>query len=366
MTWDQILERLNVRYADWATPGILVFEISIIVLALLAYRFLHARFLRVGQHFGLIAIGVFALEFFTGPMWKNQNLGFWAYIYSDVSWILTIAWTTMILLTVYLVDTVVGVRGALRRFVLYLVVLTPSTLLFESLTVALGIRAYAPETLAAAGNWRIPLLEVPAAGLYYIPVFMTLVLSFYKHWLPVVERGTAPGERLPLLNRLLLTAAAVFLFEIVVEPMATNQNFPAWSYVFHDITIVMTGLWVAIVTICTVAVDRVLRGVDFRLRFAAYLGLIAAIATPIEGWFIQSGYRVYGPSATADFIGIRTLIGDLPIEVVAAIPLYLALVISFVRYWDGSVDHSLGLRARPAAPRGVPAVELATPTPGRI
>jgi len=361
MTWEQIQDHLREHYSSTPTLEILLFEISVIVVAVLAYRYLDARALRVRQHFALIAVGVFILEFFTAPMWQNLNLGVWAYVYSDVTWIFTIAWTTMILCTVYAVDNLLLSSPTWQRFVLYLVVLTPLALLFEGLNKALGIRVYSPETLAAAGLARIPVLDVPAAGLYYIPVFMTLILSFYKHWLPAVEPAGEPRKRFSPISRLFLTVVAVFMFEIIVEPMATNQNFPDWSYVFHDITIIMTGLWVVIVSLCTFVIDRLMPNVDFRLRFAAYLGLIAVVATPIEGWFIHAGYRVYGPSATADFIGIRTMVGDLPVEVVAAIPLYLALVISLVRYWDGSLAHGLGLRPRPSTSPGVSALDMSTP-----
>jgi hypothetical protein len=39
---------------------------------------------------------------------------------------------------------------------------------------------------------------------------MTLVYSFYKHWLPAI--GQARSGPAPLLNRLPLTTVAVFLF----------------------------------------------------------------------------------------------------------------------------------------------------------
>ena len=208
------------------------------------------------------------------------------------------------------------------------------------------------------------MLDVPAAALYYVPVFMTLVWSFYKHWLPAVEPGATAPRRLPILNRLVLTAVAVLLFEIVVEPMATNQNFPEWSYLYHDITVVMTGLWVVIVTVAMIVVDRLMPKVDWRLRFAAYLVLITLIAAPLEAWFLNNGYRIYGPSATADFIGLRTVILGLPIEVFAAIPMYLGLVVSFVRYWDGSTDRTLGFTARVPVEHGGPATIVAPPVPG--
>jgi hypothetical protein len=298
-------------------------------------------------------------------MWTNQHLGPWAYVYSDVSWILTIGWTVLISLSIYVVEQVLRAKEPWKRYVLFLLIITPVTIACDGLVRGLGIRESSPETAAAAGSAMFPIIDVPVAGLYYVPVVMTLVYSFYKHWLPAIEPGAASTGRLPFLNRLLLTAVAVVLFEIVVEPMATNQDFPAWSYVFHDITVIMTGLWVLIVTVSTLAVDRVLRTTDVRLKFAAYLTLITLVAAPIEAWFIQNGYRVYGPSATADFIGLRTVILDLPIEVLAAIPLYLSLVISFVRYWDGSVDRGLGFRPREAGEQARPAPSVARPVAGR-
>lgn len=349
MTWDQFVEHVSEHFSRWPTLEIFLFEVAVVVAAIAAYRFLDARVLRLRQHAVLVATAVFLLEFFTAPMWQNRKLGVWGYVYSDVSWILTVGWTTMILLTLYFVDNALRGASALVRFAGYLAVLTPLALLYESVQLSLGIRVYAPETLEAAGPWRIPILGVPAAGLYYVPVFMALILSFYRYWLRVIEPGGEVVARVSPVRRLLLTALAVFMFEIVVEPMATNVSFPAWSYVFHDITIVMTGLWVLIVSVSTLAIDRLLPRIDFRLRFAAYLIAIAAIATPLEGWFINNGYRVYGPSATADFLGFRTLVGNLPVEVVAAIPIYLALVIAFVRAWDGSVVQAQGFPARSSA-----------------
>jgi len=364
MVWEEFLERLKVRFSEWPTPEIYLFEVGVIVAAFLTYRFLSARVERVRGHLALIAIGMFLIEFFTGPMWNNQRLGFWAYVYSDVSWILTVGWTVLISLSIYFVENVLRITGAARRYLGFLLVITPVTLVFESLVRAIGIRTYSPETIAAAGPGMIPVLDVPLAGLYYVPVMMTLVWSFYKHWLPSIEpSGQVPG-RLPLLNRLALTTIAVFLFEIVIEPMVANEGFPRWSYVWHDITIIMTGLWVVMLTVVTLGIDRIFRTTDFRIRFAMYLVAIAAIATPIEGWFISAGYRVYGPSAVADFIGLRTWIGDIPVEVMAAIPIYLALVIATVRYWDGSIDRSLGFRVRTPQGQGSARSQVAPAMPG--
>ena len=98
MTWEQFLDHVQHNYSNWPTPAIVAFEVAIIVAAGVTYRFFNARMLRVRQHFILVASSVFAMEFFTAPMWFNLNLGVWGYVYSDVSWVLTLAWTTMILI----------------------------------------------------------------------------------------------------------------------------------------------------------------------------------------------------------------------------------------------------------------------------
>ena len=363
MNWQELWEELRSRYEYLPRLEVLVFEVVVVVGAFLTYRYLNARIERTAQHFVLLAIGVFLYEFFTSPMWQVTGLGFWAYVYRDVSWIYTLAWTSLILLVVYFVDRVLKPPAGWRRFALYLLIVTPFSLLLEAVGLWLGVRGYSPETLAAAGPLRIPLLDVPLAGLYYAPVFMGLVLTFYKHWLPVIEPGPAPVVHPWWVKRLGLLVVGVLLFEFAVEPMATNSRFPSWSYIYHDMTLIMTGFWVALVGLCFLIVDRFLHRADYRLRFAAILALATIIATPIEGWYLAEGYRTYGPSAIEAFSGIKTLIGGIPIEVVAAIPIYLSLAIAFVRYWDGNVDQSLSM-----TPRGRPASEnlsIAAATPGQ-
>jgi hypothetical protein len=316
------------------TPPIIAFEVGVVAAAIGTLVVLSRFTPRIKLHFIAICVGVLVFQVFTAPMWDNHHLGPWAYVYADVSWVLTLGWATMILVVVFLIDRLFGHLKEWRRFLLYLMLLTPVTLVAERLVVLLGIRGYAPEVLARTADWSITVLDVPVAALYYVPVFMTLTISFYKYWVPVIEGTRVPEVQGRLWRRLLLAFIGVFLFEIMVEPMINNHNFPRWSYVFYDISILLTAIWVVILAVCTYVVDRLLAGVDLRLRFAAYLVLIDAIALPLEAWLIRNGFREYGPSATANFSGFRTVLGDIPLEVAFGIPLYLALVIAFVRYWE--------------------------------
>ena len=335
MACSQLLTDGTGNFDKTPTLPILAFELVVATATLMTLVVLSRVTPRIRLHFITICIGVLIFEVFTAPMWNNYKLGPWGYLYQDVSWVLTIGWATMITIAVFLVDWRFPHWKEWQRFLLYLLLLTPTALVAEAVVVLLGIRSYAPEVLARIAGASLPVLEVGAAGLYYIPVFMTLTISFYKYWVPIIEGTRLPEVQGGLLRRFVLAFIGVFFFEIMIEPLVNNHHFPQWSYVLYDISIVLTLLWVAVLAVGTYGVDLALRRkVGPRLTFATYLLVIGAVALPIEAWSIVSGLREYGPSATANFSGFRVVIGDIPIEVAFAIPLYLSLVITFVRYWE--------------------------------
>ena len=315
------------------TPAIVVFE-GVVLTATAAVLYTFRRFdPKVVRRFVTIAVGVLIFEVFTAPMWLNQHLGVWAYVYHDVSWILTAGWTTLILATVVLVDRRLHTWRATSRFGVYLAILTAVVLVAEAVVVNLGIRSYSPEVRQTVVG--IFIAGVPIEALYYVPVFMALVIGLYKYWAFVIDDELlAPVLKKRWWRTLGLTALAVLLFELMIEPMVVNRGFPSWTYVYRDITLVMTGLWVVLITAATIVIDKVFLHLDLRVRFIGYLGLIGTLALPIEAWFIRHGFRIYGPSASAEFTGFRTPVFDVPVEVAFAIPLYMALIVGFTRYWE--------------------------------
>ncbi len=314
------------------TIGSIIFEVNVLIEVAAACAVMARRVPRFWLKFVATAAGVLMFEFFTAPMWRNEKLGWWGYVYHDVSWILTLGWTALILGTITLVDTL-SKQGAIVRFILVLLVLLPLVLIAENFVVAFGIRGYAPEVQARLSGYTIGL--VPIEALYYVLVFTALVVAFSKYWSIVIDDpNQVPLRRTHWLRALGLTTLAVVLFEVMIEPVVDNRNLPTWSYYFHDLSILLTGLWIVIITIAGLAVHFFLGRRPLPQRFAAALLLITAIALPLESWFIHSGVRVYGPSATANFCGYNTWLTDVPVEVVFAIPMYMALVICFVRYFE--------------------------------
>jgi len=315
------------------TPAIIAFE-AFVMLAFVAALLLLPRLAkRVPQRFMLMACGVLIFELFTGPLWRNLNMGTWAYLFQGVSWILTLSWCTLILGTVMLVDHFAARWRELPRFALYLAILSPAVVGFEVWLHAIGLRKYAPEVMETVCG--ATLFGLPVEILYYVPVFLALIISFYKYWSFVIDGvPVAPLARTPWLRTLAVSIAGVLLFELMVEPIVRNQGFPSWSYFYKDVTLLLTGFWVVVTWLSINLVDRFLIRWDLAHRFLAYLGLTALQAIPVESWLIASGPRVYGPSAVANFSGLTLPWAQVPIEVVFAIPLYFALVIGFIRYFE--------------------------------
>ena len=313
-------------------------ELVGLVLVLVGLAWLSRLRDRLPTHFALMALGVLFFELFTAPMWNNSHLGRWAYLYNDVSWILTLGWTVLFLLVLHLVDRCLPQWRALPRYLLCLVVITIITVPLETALVAVGIRSYAPEVQEAAVGGFVH--GVPVAILYYMPVFAALVIGFYRYWSFVIDSTVLiPVRRIRWRRGLILATLAVLLFELLVEPMVQNRGFPSWGYFYRDINGTIIALWVLVIAFTSLVVNRyfALRPVAFRMVFA--LLVTTAIALPIEYGFYVSGMRVYGPSAMANFSGFTVPILQAPVEIAFAIPCYMALVLATIRYWEIVLDN---------------------------
>ncbi len=323
------------------TLPILLFELLVIGGAIAAYFLLSRLKDRIGLRLIIVAIGVFIFELFTAPMWHNFKLGWWAYLYRDVSWILTVGWSVLILSVVLLVDQKWPNRPEWQRFLIYMGSLMGLVTLLELIVVNLGIRSYSPEVIESTISVFIagvPIVDV----LYYTPVFTGLVVGFYKYWSFYIDQELlVPVKKRHWWRGLLIAFIGVFLFEVMVEPMVRNENLPQWSYIYRDVSILMTGLWILVVWLATNVVEKLLIHISTLPKFLLTLLLTGAMALPIEAWFIIQGHRVYGQSAVANFTGFLTPITHIPVEVAFAIPCYMALVIAFIRYWETLLDNRL-------------------------
>lgn len=329
--------RASERIATWP---ILTFDIIVLIAAVCTFLILNLFIRRLWLKAIVMMTGVFLFELFTSPMWHNEHLGRFAYVYCDVSWILTVGWTTLILGVVVSVDRWFPNDREPKRFAITIGILLALIVVAEIVVVALGIRKYSPEVLQAVSG--ISMMGVPIEILYYAPVFTTLVITFYKYWNFVIDQATlVPLIKRKWLRAILLAFIGVFMFELLVEPVVQNDNFPSWSYVYRDISFLHTGARVLLIAIGASVIGKYTISMPMTLRFFVGVLLISALYLPYEAWLVANGYRVYGETAVMNQIGFKSPITGLPIEIVFATPCYLSLIVCFIRYWEIVFDNRL-------------------------
>ncbi|MBF0501172.1 MAG: hypothetical protein HQM09_13625 [Candidatus Riflebacteria bacterium] len=320
------------------TPLIVVLEIITVCVSVMLVKYLKRIRPDIIGRFAVMMAAVGSFEVFTMSMWNNFKLGFWAYVYRDVSWILMLAWTSLIMSVIFLVDRWKKEWRPEWRFPLILAILTLAVLPLDSLLIKVGVRSYTPEVEAVIWG-RMPGLEVPWNILYYVPVFCGLILGFYRYWELILDNVPV----MPFPNRLWLrdftiAAIAVFMFEVMIEPMVENVGFPSWSYVYRDISFLLTLGWVVMIGLGLKAVDTFFIHYDSIKRFLLYVSLLTCMAVPLEAYMMAKGIRVYSPTTAMNFSGFRVPILDVPIEVVGGFMLYFSLVVGFIRYWEIILD----------------------------
>lgn len=112
-------------------------------------------------------------------MWLNLNLEPWAYLYLDVSWVLTLGWTSLFIVPMVIIDLYYKNHEKIK-FILTILTVSFATFIAEASVVYLGIREYSQDIKnTLSGNL---LLGIPIEALYYIPVFVALIISFIRYW----------------------------------------------------------------------------------------------------------------------------------------------------------------------------------------
>jgi hypothetical protein len=325
-------------FPDNPTFSIIIFEFAVIIITLISLLAFHKNDKKILAKYGSILLGVFLFDFFTHPMWDSYNMGWWSYVYRDVSWILSINLATLILLSIKLTDNLLKKGSEGTRFVLSILFMIPFVWFSEWLIIKLGIRGYSPEVQAIMPSKH--LFNVPIGALYYIPAYTGLLIGFYKYWeFRIKNKPVIPSKKPNWLTGLAISFVTVFLFEIMVEPMVQNTGMPRWSYIYRDISFLLSGLWVLVIYLSIYIVDRMQVHYDLIRKFIAYIVLGGFLMLPIESYLMHAGIRVYGPSSVMNFSGYMIPFFNVPAEIFFATPFYLALVIATIKYWQFVIEN---------------------------
>jgi hypothetical protein len=324
------------------TTGTILYQLFILTVTIMILLILSRFKKNILKHYFVMVLGAFIFEFFTAPMWLNLHLGEWAYIYHGVSWVLTIGLASMTLASVVLVEVWFPKLKETIRYFLSVIILWPIMISVEKFVGFLGIRGYAPETVKAFDSTVIPSIDMSWLAILYLPLFFMLIIAFYKYFSFYLDKKPViPMNKGKFGRNLIISFVGVLLFELLVGAMVDNIGFPSWSYIWRDITLLLSGAWVLTILIAAWLVDKYFINKNLIEKFILYLAFSTIIIAPLESWLIHSGHRVYLPSTVANFSGFTVPILNIPVEVIFAVPFYLALTVAFIRYWAIIIDNKL-------------------------
>jgi hypothetical protein len=137
-------------------------------------------------------------------------------------------------------------------------------------------------------------------------------------------------------KKYIITAIGVLLFEYFTQALWLNKGLAAWSYLYLDVNWVLTLGWTAIILISVAFVDYALPGVSDKKRYVVYI-----VGASIVGLFSESlvtalGIREYTEASQSILSGVQIL-GTVPVEAIYYIPVFMALVIAFKKYWESNL-----------------------------
>lgn len=142
----------------------------------------------------ILFVGVVLFELMSEPMWLNIGFHSWAYLYKDITWIVSIGWVNIFMTSFMLIDYFYGHLSDVKRFWLYLFLIEVFTVPLETFLLQTGIREYAPVLTVTMTGKMIPFTVVPIEAIYAIPLFAALIITFYKYVNHLFDRGGRGGK----------------------------------------------------------------------------------------------------------------------------------------------------------------------------
>jgi len=167
-------------------------EVFIIVVSLGLIALLSQNDRETWKRFIFIFIGVIIFEFLTNSFWVYGNLPSWTFMYEDISWVIALGWSSVILVSMSLVNFSSQGRDIKLVFLFYLIVGTVFGLLTDTLLNLISVKTYTSNvTSLFDGDSLFGVL--PVESLLYILAFVALVITFQYFWMSRLRKTYIGG-----------------------------------------------------------------------------------------------------------------------------------------------------------------------------
>ena len=235
--------------------GLAIVLLWIMIYGILNYRFFVWKFLA-------LAFWVFFFEWLTWALWINSNLWQSAYIHNDLSWVLTLAWASIIMTVKFVYDKIHSKTpcalaltplkkskhfGLIREFTMITVISSILWWLFVIYLKAIWVFSYSPEMQKVIDSW-MSVFGRPLEAVIYLPVFMFTVYSFFKYWeLAMQNKQLFINYSVNLKKDLIISAIVIALIGYLMHPLLIITSL--WAYIIlfigYIINLYLTNLLIS-------------------------------------------------------------------------------------------------------------------------
>ncbi len=154
--------------------------------------------------------------------------------------------------------------------------------------------------------------------LFYVSEMSFLILQ-YK------DRNT--------LAKYLITLIGIFLFTNLTQGLFVTENLEKWAFLYGGVSWILILYWASLILISLAFVNYNLPGMEENKRFFLQILFASAAAIISEAMFFGMGVRSLNPHINESLSG-SILFGQLPIEILFYVPMFMLFVIAFKRYWE--------------------------------
>lgn len=135
-----------------------------------------------------------------------------------------------------------------------------------------------------------------------------------------------------IFKKFFITIIAVLLFEYLTSALWVNQDLEVWAYLYKGVSWIITLGWVSIILASVGIIDALFPRISERKKFIYQIVLISIVGFFAEIFVRSIGIREYSSLAQQALSGIMII--NVPLEAFYYIPVFMALVLSFKRYWE--------------------------------
>ncbi len=141
-------------------------------------------------------------------------------------------------------------------------------------------------------------------------------------------------------RRFIIAFIGVLIFQYFTQALWLNQNLEKWSFLYLDVNWILTVGWAGIIVVSMSLVNLYFPSLKEWSKYIISLLLISIVGFLAEWVVVGLKIRYYSPAVKEVLSGIMLGYGKVPIEALYYIPVFMALITSFVRYWEISFDES--------------------------